>query len=76
MAAKIGGFLGVFVGFIVWRWVGGIWGLLLAVFLVVPLASAAFIGLFSMMGGGEKETRTEPQAESQAAAEEQSATKE
>lgn len=55
MAAKVGGFLGLATGWIVWQMVGGIGGLLLAVLLVVPIASAAFIGLFSMMGGSGKQ---------------------
>jgi hypothetical protein len=58
MAAKIGGFLGLLAGWIVWQMVGGIGGLLLAIFLVVPIASALFIGLFSVMGGGSKVTNT------------------
>jgi hypothetical protein len=67
MAAKIGGFLGLFVGFIVWRLVGGIGGLLLALFLVVPIASAIFIGLFSAIGGGGKGKKTPSQDESPSA---------
>ena len=54
MAAKIGGFLGLLAGFIVWKMIGGIVGLLVAIFLVVPIASALFISLFSAMGGGGK----------------------
>ena len=51
MAAKIGGFLGLLTGWIVWQMVGGIGGILLAVLVVVPIMSALFIGLFSVIGG-------------------------
>lgn len=59
MAKKIGGFLGLLSGFIVWHMVGGIGGLLLAIFLVVPIASALFIGLLSAVGGG-RHTSSKP----------------
>jgi hypothetical protein len=47
VAAKVGGFLGVFAGWLVWQWVGGIGGLLLAAILVVPIASVVFIAMLS-----------------------------
>lgn len=50
MAAKIGGFLGVFAGWLTWQTVGGIAGLLLATFLVIPIASVVFIAAFSALG--------------------------
>ena len=71
MAAKIGGFLGLLAGWIVWQTVGGIGGLLLAIFLVVPIASALFIGLFSAIGGGVKGANTQPQDASSTTATEQ-----
>ena len=40
MALKVGNFLGVFAGWLVWRSVGGLLGLLIAVFLVIPVATA------------------------------------
>lgn len=60
MAAKIGGFLGLLSGWIVWQMVGGIGGFLLAILLVVPIASALFIGLFSAIGGAAKGSSTQP----------------
>jgi hypothetical protein len=61
MSSKIGGFLGMFAGWIVWQRVGGIGGFFLAIFLVVPIASALFIGLFSVMGGSGKRINTTQQ---------------
>ena len=40
MALKAGNFLGVFAGWLVWCSVGGLLGLLIAVLLVIPAASA------------------------------------
>ena len=40
MATKVGNFLGVFAGWLVWRSVGGLPGLLIVVVLVIPLATA------------------------------------
>jgi hypothetical protein len=63
MAIKIGGFLGLLTGFIVWKVIGGIVGFLVAIFLVVPIASALFIGLFSALsavGGGGAEPTSAP----------------
>ena len=43
MATKLGSFLGVFTGWVVWRSVGGIPGLVLAT-LVIPLVTAVITG--------------------------------
>jgi hypothetical protein len=55
MAKKIGGILGLIIGFILWKL--GIVGLLVAVILVVPLASGLFIGLISLLPGGKDEPK-------------------
>ena len=65
MAAKIGGFLGVFAGWLTWQTVGGIPGLLLATFLVIPIASVVFIGALSALGrlGGQPPAAVVPDQE-------------
>ena len=53
MPEKIGGFIGLLSGFIVWNMIGGIGGFLVASFVVIPAVSALLIALLSAMGSRE-----------------------
>ena len=55
MATRVGNFLGVFAGWLVWRSVGGLPGLLIAVFLVIPLATAIAHAVLVKIGGTGEE---------------------